>query len=243
MTGASPRCATELAENGRIVMITLDNPPDNTVTPAMLERLSEALDVAVVEGGPDMVVLTGRGRVFSKGFDVDVVRSHRDRVSHRASLAMCNDVVNRLESCPKPVIAAVNGHCFGAGLELAMACHFRLCAEKARLGLPELSRGLIPGLGGVPRLAGLVGRAKALELITLGDLITAEEAHRVGLVNRVLPRSEFMEAVLGFARAILTVDQALVREVIRLSPAVSRTRHQESLMESVDSAVRVAGVQ
>lgn len=232
MMGASQPCVVELAEHGRVLVATLDNPPDNAVTPAMLATVAEALGPVEADGGPDVVVVTGRGRIFSKGFDVGVVRSHRDRVAHRTSLAMCNDVVNRLEECPKPVIAAINGHCLGAGLELAMACHIRLCVEKARLGLPELSRGLLPGLGGVPRLARLVGRAKALELIAVGDLITAEEAHRVGLVNRVLPRSEFMQDVLAFARAILTVDQALIWEVIRLS--------RESVMESVESAVRLS---
>ncbi|MBI4270374.1 MAG: enoyl-CoA hydratase/isomerase family protein [Candidatus Rokubacteria bacterium] len=236
----SPLCATELVERGRALVVTLDNPPDNAVTPSMLEGVAEALGVAAAEGGPDLVVLTGRERVFSKGFDVATIRSHRDQVAHRASLTRCNEVVNRLEAFPKPVIAAINGHCLGAGLELAMACHIRLCVEKARVGLPELSRGLIPGLGGIPRLTRLVGRAKALELIAAGDLITAEEAHRLGLVNRVLPRAGFMDGVLAFARAVLSVDQALIREVVRLSGAAPPAGHHDLLRE-VESAVRVAG--
>ena len=234
---ASPLCATEVAENGRVLVMALHNPPDNAVTPAMLEGVAAALSMA--EGRPDLVILTGRGRVFSKGFDVGVVQSHRDGVAHRLSLARCNDVVNRLEACPKLVIAAINGHCLGAGLELAMACHIRVSTEKARLGLPELTRGLMPGLGGVSRLTRLVGRAKALELIAVGDLITAEEARRVGLVNRVLGPSEFMEGVLALARAILTIDQTLIREVIRLS-AASLAGDCESVMDAVESAVRLA---
>jgi enoyl-CoA hydratase/carnithine racemase len=236
--GASPLCATELGERGRILTMTLDNPPDNAVTPAMLEAVDEALGASMREGGPDLVVVTGCRGVFSKGFDVNAIRAHPDEEMHRASLAMCNDVVNRLEACPKPVIAAINGHCLGAGLELAMACHIRLCAEKARLGLPELSRGLLPGLGGVPRLAHLVGGAKALELTAVGDLITAEEAYRIGLVNRVLPRAEFMESVFAFARAILSADQALIREVVRLS--ATHDRRHERVRESMESAVRLS---
>ena|SRR5437867_2124561 len=239
MTGASGACTAEVAENGRVLFLVLDNPPDNAVTPAMLSELAEGLDALVADGGPDLAVLTGRGAVFSKGFDVDVVRSHSDEDAHRESLAMCNDVVNRLEESPKPVIAAINGHCLGAGLELAMACHLRLCAEKARLGLPELSRGLLPGLGGVPRLAALVGRAKTLELVALADLIPAEEAHRIGLVNRVMPRDEFMVSVLGFARAVLSVDQVLVREVIRLSSPDSLRDRQADVLAAIDRAVRV----
>jgi enoyl-CoA hydratase/carnithine racemase len=240
MTGVPRPCATELVENGRVLVLTLDNPPDNAVTPLMLEGLAEGLDSLAADGGPDLAVLTGRGSVFSKGFDVDVVRSHRDEDTHRASLAMCNEAVNRLEESAKPVIAAINGHCFGAGLELAMACHLRLCAEKSRLGLPELSRGLLPGLGGVPRLAGLVGRAKTLELVALADLIPADEAHRIGLVNRVLPRSGFMTDVLAFVRALLTVDQVLIREVIRLSSPDSPRDRQADVLAAIDRAVRVA---
>jgi enoyl-CoA hydratase/carnithine racemase len=240
MTGVPRPCATELVENGRVLVLALDNPPDNAVTPLMLESLAEGLDTLAAESGPDLAVLTGRGSVFSKGFDVDVVRSHRDEDAHRASLAMCNDVVNRLEESHKPVIAAINGHCFGAGLELAMACHLRLCADKTRLGLPELSRGLLPGLGGVPRLAALVGKAKTLELVALADLIPADEAHRIGLVNRVLPRNDFMAGVLGFARAMLAVDPLLVREVIRLSFPDSPRDRQAEVLAAIDRAVRVA---
>ncbi|MHC4178712.1 MAG: enoyl-CoA hydratase/isomerase family protein, partial [Planctomycetota bacterium] len=195
MMNSSQLCTTETAENGRVLVVTLDNPPDNAVTPETLQAVGNALDALTSGGGPDLAVLTGRGGVFSKGFDVGVIHSHKDRSAHSGSLLLCNDVCSRIAECPRLVIAAINGHCFGAGLELALACHLRLCAEKARLGLPELSRGLIPGLGGIHRLVGLVGKAKALELIAVGDLITAEEAHRVGLVNRVLPRTDFLEGV------------------------------------------------
>jgi len=236
----SQLCATETAENGRILLVALDNPPNNAVTPQMLESVATALDSLTADGGPDMAVLTGRGQVFSKGFDVGVIHSHRDRTAHRSSLLLCNDVCSRLEECPKPVIAAVNGHCFGAGLELALACHFRLCAEKARLGLPELARGLIPGLGGLHRLVALVGRAKALELIAVGDLVTAEEAHRAGLVNRVLPQAGHLQNVLSFARAILAVDQALVREAIRLTALAAVKGSQDSVVETVESIVRLS---
>src|ERR1700741_1427276 len=97
MTGAHRPFATELVENGRVLVLVLDNPPDNAVTPRMLEGLADGLDVLAAAGGPDLAGLTGRGSVLPKGFDVDVVRSHRDEDAHRASLAMCNVVVNRLE--------------------------------------------------------------------------------------------------------------------------------------------------
>ena len=237
---SSPLCTTETAENGRVLVVTLDNPPENAVSPEMLQRLGEALDALAADGGPDVAVLTGRGPVFSKGFDLRVVRAHRDRAAHGSSLLLGNDVCSRLAECPKPVIAAVNGPCLGAGLELALACHFRLCAEGARLGLPELSRGLIPGLGGIHRLVRLLGRAKALELIALGDLITAEEAHRIGLVNRVLPQADFMSGVLSFAKAILSVDQALIREAIRLTALATVKGDQDSVFETIETILRLS---
>jgi len=230
-------CQTELADDGRLLVVTLHNPPDNAVRPEMLDALDRALADLAADGGPDALVLSARGPVFSKGFDVAVIRSHRDRAAHRAALLAANDVVSRLASCPKPTIAAINGHCLGAGLELALACHFRLCAEKARLGLPELSRGLLPGLGGIDRLARLVGLAKAMELIVLGDMIPADEALRVGLVNRVLPRDGFLDAVLSFARAILGVDQDLVREAIRLSMLSTLRSQPDCIAESISSIV------
>jgi enoyl-CoA hydratase len=236
----SPLCATETMENGRVLVVTLDNPPDNTITPETLQSAGSALRILAAEGGPDLAVLTGRGRTFSKGFDVEVIASHGDRCAHRNSLLLCNDLCSRIAECPKPVIAAINGHCFGAGLELALACHLRLGAEKARLGLPELARGLIPGLGGVHRLVALLGRAKALELIALGDLITAEEAHRVGLVNRVLPRTDFIQSALAFCRAILSVDQALIRDIIRLTGLATVRGHQDMVLETIESAVRLS---
>ncbi len=236
----SPLWTTETAENGRVLIVTLDNPPDNSVTPEMLEGVGKALSALAADDGPDLAVLTGRGRVFSKGFDVGAIRAHEDPAAHRNSLLTCHDVLSRIAECPRPVIAAVNGHCFGAGLELAMACHLRLCAQKARLGLPELSRGLIPGLGGIHRLVALVGRAKALEWIAAGDLVTAEEAHGVGLVNRVLPRADFMSGVLSFAKAMLSVDQALIREVVRLTALAAVRGDQDSIVETIESVVRLS---
>lgn len=234
----SPFCQTERAENGRVLVVTLHNPPDNAVTPELLAELGRALDLLAADPGPDVLVLTARGAVFSKGFDVAAIGAHRDRAAHCASLLAANDVVSRLAGCRKPTIAAINGHCLGAGLELALACHFRLCAERARLGLPELARGLLPGLGGVDRLVRLVGQAKALELVALGDMIPADEAHRVGLVNRVLPRDGFPEAVLSFARAILAVDQALIREVIRLCTLSTTKGQQDCIADTIQSVVR-----
>jgi enoyl-CoA hydratase len=236
---ASSPCTTELKEKGRVLVVTLNHPPDNVITPETFRCLAAALDVLEADTGPDLAILTGEGQVFSKGFDVAVIRSYLSSAEHGSSLLVANDVCSRLAEATKPVIAAINGACLGAGLELAMACHFRLAVEKARLGLPELSRGLIPGLGGIHRLVRLVGRAKALELIVVGDFVTAEEAHRLGLVHRVLSRADFIQRVLSFARAILSVDQALVREAVRLVGLAAAGSDHDCAAETILSILRL----
>ena len=139
----------------------------------------------------------------------------------------------------KPVIAAINGPCFGAGLELALACHIRLCSEKARLGLPELSMGVIPGLGGIERLIRVIGEAKALEMILLGDMISAARSLELNLVNRVLPRKDFFAKVLIFVKTILAAGTDTIEEVMRLF-ALSRPEHEErNIREAAEAFVRV----
>ena len=197
---SSPPWTTETAENGRVLVVTLDDPPDNAVTPEMLQGVGHALDALAADGGPDLAVLTGHGKVFSKGFDVGVIHAHQDPSAHRDTLLLCHDVCSRIAECPRPIIAAIHGACFGAGLELALACHLRLCAEKARLGLPELSRGLIPGLGGIHRLVRLVGRAKALEMLLTAESVGAQEAYRIGLVNMVVSKDKLVPLTMEIAQ-------------------------------------------
>jgi enoyl-CoA hydratase/carnithine racemase len=233
------RCQTELVENGRALVVTLDHPPDNAVTAEMLAGLGAALDRLHAAAGPELLILTGTGQTFSKGFDVRQIHAHASPAAHRAALTAANDVVSRLAATWKPTIAAINGHCLGAGLELALACHFRLCAPKARLGLPELTRGLLPGLGGIDRLVRLLGQAKALELIALGAMIPADEAQRVGLVHRLVPREGFFDGVLSFARALLAVDPVLLAETLRLCAASAVRAQQDCIVAATDAIVRL----
>jgi len=112
-------------------------------------------------------------------------------------------VVGALERAPKPVIAAINGYAFGGGCELALACHVRLASENAVFGLPEVSLGIIPGYGGTQRLPRLIGTGRALEIILSGRRVKADEAERIGLVNRVVPREQLLEEVVKLAEAML----------------------------------------
>jgi len=222
-----------------LLLVTIDNRPDNRITPALLRDIEAAIDLLESDGGPSLLLLTGCGRAFSKGFDEDVIRATADTKEHRASLVTWNDVYSRLASSTRLTIAAVNGACFGGGLELALACHLRFCSEKARLGLPELGLGLLPGLGGIHRLVRLVGRSKALELLAGGDLLTASEALRIGLVNRVAPHDGLVSAVLAFVRSILTLDSEQVRTAIRLTALAERGGGEECTAATLDAILRV----
>ena len=146
----------------------------------------------------------------------------------------------RLARCPKPTVAAISGACLGGGLELALCCHFRLCNDRARLGLPEIWIKLVPGLGGTTRLCKLIGPAKALELVALGDLVSPEEALRLNLVNRVFPKAEFAERVDGFIKALLLADPVALREAIRLVNCFPETDEDDHLRMGWEAFAKLA---
>ncbi|MEW5803998.1 MAG: enoyl-CoA hydratase/isomerase family protein [bacterium] len=222
----------KLAEKDRILTITIDNPPGNRLHREFFMELNTCRHL-LASPDIDLIVFTGQGDTFSKGFDLNSISDCTDPQSLKEVLIYSNDVFTFIESLNKPVIAAINGHCLGGGMELALVCHLRLCSEKARLGLPELSVGIIPGLGGVHRLAILVGRAKAFEMIALGDVISASEALRINLVNRVLPKKDFMSGVLKIARTLLMVNQNRMREVIQLLRDFTTNDEQENIKAAI----------
>jgi len=223
---------------GRLLEVTLANPPDNRITPEMINGLGEVME-RFESDEFDLLLITGEGRAFSKGFDVERMKGCRDAVELRRLLVLSNGVFSRMARSPKPTVAAINGACLGGGFELALACHFRLCAEKTRLGLPEVWLHLAPGLGGVYRLARLVGQAKALELTVLGELIPAEEALRLCVVNRLLPRSDFDDRVRSFAKNLLGADQRAVREIIRLAASSAPPGEEDNIRQGFEAFARL----
>lgn len=147
------------------------------------------------------VVITGAGKAFVAGADIGEL-SQLDVTGATHKMHVGQYLMKTIENFPCPVIAAINGFALGGGCELAMACDIRLASEKAKLGQPEVNLGVIPGYGGTQRLARLVGRGKAKELIFTGDMISADEAHRIGLVDEVYPAEELMEKAMEMANKI-----------------------------------------
>lgn len=221
----------------RILTVTVANPPDNRLTPGMVEGLAQALD-RFESDDLDVLVITGSKRVFSKGFDVEALKS-RDKSDLRPLLVLCNAIFSRIARSPKLTVAAISGACLGGGLELALACHLRVCAEKSRLGLPEVWINLIPGLGGFYRLSRLVGAAKALELVALGDLLTAEEALRLNIVSRVFPQDDFVERVASFVSASTASNRKVIREVLRLAACSVSRGEEENICQATESFVEL----
>ena len=161
------------------------------------------------------IILTGDGeKAFVAGADIKELSA----LSHDQAFAFAQNgqrLFKLIEDCPKPVIAAINGYALGAGCELAMACHIRIAAEDAKFGQPEVNLGIIPGYGGTQRLTQLVGRGKALELMMTGDMISAQEAKSIGLVNHVVSKDDLMNLAGKIMTRILSKGPVAVSNVIR----------------------------
>ncbi len=192
----------KLAIEERIAVIRLDDAQRrNAMSLPMREQLVAALRGLEEGGTADAIVVTGEGeKAFSAGADIEEVarRSVEGELSTRAQLR--RELPRLVESMRLPTVAAINGYCLGAGLELALACTLRIAAHDARLGLPEINLGVIPGSGGTQRLARLVGLGRAMELVTLGEPIDAAEAWRIGLVNRVCAPADLLATALDICR-------------------------------------------
>jgi len=178
----------------------------NAVNIETIIELEKALNEFYGDKDIFVIIITGEGKSFVSGSDISRL-AKMNSLEAREYSRIGQRVLSFIEQMEKPVIAAVNGYALGSGCELAMACDVRIVSEKAKFGQPEVKLGLIPGHAGTQRLARLVGMGKAKELIFTGDLIDAQEALRIGLVNKVVPADKLMEEVKNFATKIIEVGQ------------------------------------
>jgi len=182
----------------------------NSLNGDTLDELMRAFDRAGGDKEVHAVLLTGTGAAFASGADIQEL-TKLGPMEAREMCLMGQSLMNRIASLPKPVAAAINGYALGGGLELAMACTIRTAVRTAKLGLPEVGLGIIPGFGGTQRLPRLVGLGRALELILTGDPIDAGEAYRIGLVNRVFDRDELLEGTEKILRTMMSRGPVAVR--------------------------------
>ena len=203
-----------------VLVITLNRPDAmNAFDRKMIEEVNSALEEAEREDEVKVVIFTGKGKAFCAGADLKEIRvffegphvKSRDFDNFSQTL---NGMLDKIQRLKKPVIAAINGHALAGGLEFAMACDLSVCAENANLGDQHTNVGMIPGSGGSQRLPRLIGIRKAMEILLTGDIISAREAERLGLVNKAVPAEEVLPASMELARK-MTKKSPLVSEALK----------------------------
>ena len=234
-----------------IAFVTINRPDKlNALNDQVMEELGQAADRFATESDIKGAILTGAGpKSFVAGADISDL-SKQGPFDGKARAQRGQGVLRRIETCGKPVIAAINGFALGGGCELAMACHIRIASENAKFGQPEVKLGIAPGYGGTQRLPRLVGKGVALQLILTGEMIDAQEAYRIGLVNKVVPAGELEAAAKEWAERLaaaptkaLAVDKRLLNRSLdsdRVTAFEEEARAQEGLQATHDAKEGVA---
>ncbi len=206
-----------------IALLTLNDPPANTYSYEMMQELDRAILKARMDESVHVIIITGQGeKFFCAGANIQMLSSVTPEYKYYFCLH-ANETLSRLEQTPKLVIAAINGHCVGGGLEVAMAADLRIARRKAgKMGLPEVSLGVLPGTGGTQRLVRIVGKSRAIELMTTGELFDFEKGEELGLLNHIYEAESndaFMQQVLTYARQF-TLPNKAARAVGRIKRSV-----------------------
>ncbi|MCD7032839.1 enoyl-CoA hydratase [Metabacillus sp. GX 13764] len=224
-----------------IAVVTLENPPANALANKVLKELTSLLDELENDKETRVILLKGEGRFFSAGADIKEFTQVENTGGFSDLSVYGQKVFERMEGFPKPVIAAIHGAALGGGLELAMSCHIRLVTETAKLGLPELQLGIIPGFGGSQRLPDLVGKAKAFEMMATSEPITGKEAAALGLANAAYPEEELFAKAEELAGKIAKKSPASIKAVIDLLQFRKNRTFQESIEEEAEQFGKIFG--
>jgi enoyl-CoA hydratase/carnithine racemase len=194
---------------GRVAVGYMNKPKANTYDPELMRDLNAWIDEVRYDDEADVAVLTSKSEgMFSAGADINFLRSSTP--DHKASFCLgCQETLSKMESTPKLFIAALNGHAVGGGLEIALACDLRFMSDGPfKVGLPEVTLGVLPGTGGSQRLPRTIGKSRAIDLMVTGRLLTPQEALQIGLVDRVWPQADFWRETLAFASGLTYPNHA-----------------------------------
>jgi enoyl-CoA hydratase len=219
-----------LSLKDRIATVTINRPDKlNALNAQCKSELKELFNSLKVNPDVDVVILTGSGeKAFVAGTDIGELIALNQQTGKEFA-AGGQAVFDLIQHLGKPVIAAVNGYALGGGCELALACHIRIASENAKFGQPEVNLGIIPGYGGTQRLARLVGAGRAMEMILTGNQVDAQEALRIGLVNKVVPQAELLTTAEAIAKTILSKGQLAIRMAIKAVNATLEVPLSEGL--------------
>lgn len=225
----------KISKEEGIGIITIDRPPVNALSKQVMEELGNVIDSVRADADVKAVIITGGGSLaFVAGADINEIAELRSSQEAEAIAARGQAIINKIEDMQKPVICAINGVCLGGGNELAMACHIRIAGDRARFGQPEITLGIIPGFGGTQRLPRLVGVSKAIELILTGDMINAQEAYRIGLIDKVVPQEEVLKYAKDVARKLASKGKAAVELALKAIKDGFRKPLQEGLSQEAE---------
>jgi enoyl-CoA hydratase len=215
---------------GKVAHVSIQRPPANALASGLIREIDAILDE--LEGNPEVrvILLKGEGRFFSAGADIKEFTTIETGEEFSQLAKKGQDVFERMENFSKPIIAAIHGAALGGGLELAMGCHIRLVSEDAKLGLPELQLGLVPGFAGSQRLPKLVGRAKAAEMLLTSEPITGTEAVQWGLANKAYPEDELFAKADEMAQKIAKKSPGAMKAAIELLSYTKDDRFYEGVM-------------
>lgn len=219
--------------NHGIAEITITRPPANALSSSLIKALSKQLDELEDNRDVKVILLKGEGRFFSAGADIKEFTTVPSAEEFVKLSRYGQELFTRMERFKKPIIAAIHGAALGGGLELAMGCHIRFVSKEAKLGLPELQLGLIPGFSGTQRLPMLVGKAKATEMLLTSEPITGDEAVQFGLANQAYPEDELFEKAYKVARKIASKSAVSIQATLELlQQSIPATMETGSLQEA-----------
>ena len=219
----------EFEKRDKLGVIKMNNPPANSLSIPLMEQLDDRLKQ--MEGNEEIrvIIITGVGKVFAAGGDIQELEKVNTGSEGFQLSVRIQSVFNRIEKFSKPIIAAINGHCLGGGLELALACHIRFADEEATLGVPEINLGLIPGGGGTQRLPQVIGGSKAYEMILSGEAVDAKEAYRMGLVNFISSKGMCLAHSERYAEKLLQKAPSAITAAMEAIQSSERGERQGGL--------------
>lgn len=229
----------KIQEENHVAYVSINRPPANALASELIEDVAAMLDLVEQNEDVRVIVLYGEGRFFSAGADIKEFTTIKTSDDFSTLSKRGQEVFERIECFSKPVIAAIHGAALGGGLELAMACHLRYVTETAKLGLPELQLGLVPGFAGSQRLTRYVGPAKAAEMMFTSDPITGEEAVKWGLANQDFPEEALLDSVKKIASKIAMKGPIALEAAIKL---INYSKHEQFYQGVEEEAVQFGKV-
>ncbi len=222
-----------------VAVTAINRPPANALSRGLIEEVDELLNAVENDASVRVILLHGEGRFFSAGADIKEFTEVSSGEEFQTMSARGQEVFERLENFSKPVIAAIHGAALGGGLELAMSCHFRYVSDTAKLGLPELQLGLIPGFGGTQRLPRYVGAAKAAEMMFTSNPITGEEAVKWGLANLAFPEEQLLEESLKTAKKIAKKSPIALKVAIEMLQFSKTAQFYEGVQKEAEGFAHI----